>query len=45
MVIAITGAAGNLGSLLSRYLFQTTQCGLRLLVHERDVLRISVLVV
>jgi len=37
MVIAITGAAGNLGSLLSRYLLKTTQCGLRLLIHERDL--------
>jgi len=37
MVIAITGAAGNLGSLLSRHLLRTTQCDLRLLTHQRDV--------
>jgi len=37
MVIAITGAAGNLGSLLSRHLLATTQCKLRLLVHNRKV--------
>jgi len=37
MVIAITGAAGNLGSLLGRHLLQTSQCDLRLLVHKRDV--------
>ncbi len=37
MVIAITGAAGNLGSLLSLHLLKTTQCDLRLLIHKRDV--------
>lgn len=37
MVIAITGAAGNLGSLLSRQLLLSTQHELRLLIHQRDV--------
>jgi len=37
MVIAITGAAGNLGSLLSRHLLHSTQHELRLLIHQRDV--------
>jgi nucleoside-diphosphate-sugar epimerase len=37
MVIAITGAAGNLGSLLSRHLLTTSPCNLRLLIHQRDV--------
>jgi nucleoside-diphosphate-sugar epimerase len=36
MMIAITGAAGNLGSLLSRHLLRTTRCDLRLLIHKRD---------
>ena len=37
MVIAITGAAGNLGSLLSRHLLHSTNHDLRLLIHQRDV--------
>ena len=37
MVIAITGAAGNLGSLLSRHLLAKTHHELRLLIHQRDV--------
>ena len=37
MVIAITGAAGNLGSLLSRHVLHSTQHELRLLIHQRDV--------
>jgi len=37
MVIAITGAAGNLGSLLSRHLLHFTRHDLRFLIHQRDV--------
>lgn len=37
MVIAITGAAGNLGSSLSRYLLAQTPHDLRLLIHNRDL--------
>ncbi|MFT3781403.1 MAG: NAD(P)-dependent oxidoreductase [Nibricoccus sp.] len=34
---AITGAAGNLGSLLSRHLLANSQHDLRLLIHNREV--------
>lgn len=37
MVIAVTGAAGNLGSLLSQHLLTQTQHELRLFVHNRDL--------
>lgn len=37
MVIAITGAAGNLGSLLSRHLLAHTPHELHLLTHNRDL--------
>ncbi|MFT3867235.1 MAG: NAD(P)-dependent oxidoreductase [Nibricoccus sp.] len=37
MTIAITGAAGNLGSLLSRHLLAHTPNDLRLLIHNRDL--------
>jgi len=37
MVIAVTGAAGNLGSLLSRHLLAHTPHELRLLIHNRDL--------
>ena len=37
MVIAITGAAGNLGSLLSRHLLADTPHELHLLIHNRDL--------
>jgi nucleoside-diphosphate-sugar epimerase len=36
-VIAVTGAAGNLGSLLSRHLLAQTPHDLRLLIHNRDL--------
>ena len=37
MKILITGAAGNLGSLLSRHLLSRTTLSLRLMTHRRDV--------
>lgn len=37
MIIAITGAAGNLGSFLSRHLLMHTPHDLRLLIHNRDL--------
>lgn len=37
MAIAITGAAGNLGSLLSRHLLAHTPHKLHLLIHNRDL--------
>lgn len=37
MRILITGAAGNLGSLLASHLYQTTSETLRLMVHQKDV--------
>lgn len=35
--IAITGAAGNLGSLVARHMLATTDADLRLMIHRRDV--------
>lgn len=35
--VCITGAAGNLGGLTSRYLINSSDCSLNLMVHNRDV--------
>jgi len=37
MKVLITGSAGNLGSILARYLMAKDTCRLRLMVHRRDV--------
>jgi nucleoside-diphosphate-sugar epimerase len=37
MRVLITGAAGNLGSVLARYLLAEETCQLRLMIHRRDV--------
>jgi nucleoside-diphosphate-sugar epimerase len=37
MKILITGAAGNLGSILARNMLANSTCELRLMVHRRDV--------
>ncbi len=37
MKILITGAAGNLGSILARHLLAHDTCQLRLMIHRRDV--------
>jgi hypothetical protein len=37
MRVLITGAAGNLGSLLSRHLLARPELTLRLMIHRRDV--------
>jgi nucleoside-diphosphate-sugar epimerase len=37
IVVAITGAAGNLGGLLARHMLANTEANLRLLIHRRDL--------